>query len=678
MEKRFKLVSKFKPSGDQPSAIEKLKNGIDNKEKFQVLLGVTGSGKTFTIANLIEKVQKPTLIISPNKILAAQLYAEFKSFFPENAVEYFISYYDYYQPEAYVPQTDTFIEKDSSINDHIDRLRLKATSSLFERRDVIIVASVSCIYNLGSPDEYSEQCVFLEKGINKPRHKLLKELIAIHYERNDLEFSRGKFRVKGDTIEIFPAYLETALRLEFFGDELERLREIHPLTGQVISEKVRTYIYPARHFVVTQPKFKDAVKAIELELEQRLKVLKAEGKLLEAQRIEQRTKYDLEMLQETGVCHGIENYSRHLSGRPTGTRPACLIDYFLTPVNNNEKFLTVIDESHITIPQIRGMYEGDKSRKQVLVDFGFRLPSALDNRPLKFNEFESIVNQVVFVSATPGPYELAKTKGKAVDLVIRPTGLIDPEVIIKPIENQIKDLIEEIKISVEKKQRVLVTTLTKRTSEDLTAYLVEKGLKVQYLHSEIDALKRIEILRDLRLGKFDVLVGINLLREGLDLPEVALVAVLDADKEGFLRSETALIQICGRAARNLDGKVIFYADNMTGSMKRAIVEMNRRRNKQVEYNKKHNITPRSIITAVHQLEEFQYKAKEEGLRNLIKEDSAEYVSPKNIFQVLGALEKQMREAADNLDFETAAILRDRIYTIKEMNPSSVKPKLKKN
>ncbi|OGS19356.1 MAG: excinuclease ABC subunit B [Elusimicrobia bacterium RIFOXYA2_FULL_50_26] len=665
MDNRFKLVSSFKPAGDQPAAIENLTVAITEGRKEQVLLGVTGSGKTFTIANLIEKVQKPTLIISPNKILAAQLYAEFKSFFPENAVEYFISYYDYYQPEAYIPQTDTYIEKDSSINDHIDRLRLKATTSLLERKDVIIVASVSCIYNLGSPEEYRQMCVFLKKGEAKSRQDILTALVNIHYQRNDIEFGRGTFRVRGDTLEIYPAYLETALRVELFGDEIERISEIHPVTGAVISGKERVYVYPARHFVTPRPQLEMAIKSIEDELARRLIELKQEGKLLEHQRLEQRTHYDIEMIRETGFCHGIENYSRLISGRPAGSRPACLIDYFRTADSGD--FLTVIDESHITVPQIRGMYEGDRSRKQTLVDFGFRLPSALDNRPLKFHEFEAITKQIIYVSATPAAYELTKTHGEVTELIIRPTGLIDPEVIIRPIEHQIDDLIREINYCVKHKQRVLVTTLTKRMSEDLTDYLKEKGLLVQYLHSEIDALARVDILKNLRLGKFDVLVGINLLREGLDLPEVGLVAVLDADKEGFLRSETTLIQVCGRAARNVEGKVILYADNMTGSMSRALGEMNRRRIKQEEYNRANNITPRSIVKAVHDLEEFQYKAKEEGLANLISESAGEYVTPANFNKIVAELEKQMRQAADNLDFELAARLRDKIFALNEMN-----------
>ncbi len=667
MEKKFKLSSSFQMSGDQPEAVERLVRGINDNKKYQVVLGVTGSGKTFTIANVIERVQRPAIIMSPNKILAAQLYAEFKAFFPENAVEYFISYYDYYQPEAYVPSTDTYIEKDASINDHIDRLRLKATSALLERPDVIIVASVSCIYGLGTPEEYREMCVSLEKGKRKNRTELLRDLIAIHYERNDIEFIRGRFRVKGDTVEVFPAYLETALRIEFFGDEIERVREIHPVTGQPLAEKDRVYIYPAKHFVTTRPKIEAAVTGIRKELAERIEELKKEGKLLEAQRLEQRTRYDIEMLEETGFCHGVENYSRHLAGRAPGSRPACLIDYFkASPVNRDRGFLMVIDESHITIPQIRGMHEGDRSRKQTLIDFGFRLPSALDNRPLKFHEFESLMAREIFTTATPGPYELEKAGKDIIDLVIRPTGLVDPEVVIRPIEGQIRDLLVEIEKCVANKERVLVTTLTKRMSEELAGYLKEKGVRVQYLHSEIDALTRIDILRNLRLGTFDVLVGINLLREGLDLPEVALVAVLDADKEGFLRSETTLIQICGRAARNVNGRVILYADNMTGSMERALAEMNRRRKKQLEHNKANNITPRSIVKAVQELEEFQYRAKEEGLSEMVREAGGEYLGPASVPGLITGLEQQMRESADNLDFETAAMLRDRIVELREM------------
>ena len=663
MEK-FKLVSKFKPSGDQPAAIDEMVASYNKGDKSQVLLGVTGSGKTFVMANVIERLQKPTLIISPNKILAAQTYAEFKSFFPNNAVEYFISYYDYYQPEAYIPSSDTYIEKDASINDHIDRLRLKATTSLLERKDVVVVASVSCIYNLGSPKDYQNMCVEIILGKEKSREKLIEELIAIHYDRNEIEFIRGRFRVKGDTVEIFPAYLETAVRVEFFGDTIESIKEINPLTGEIIGKKSKTYIYPAKHFVTTGDKIENALKTIKAELDETLVVLRSQNKLLEAQRLEQRTKYDMELLRETGFCSGVENYSRHLSGNPPGSRPTTLIDYFLA---ENKDFLMITDESHISLPQIRGMYEGDRSRKQTLIDFGFRLPSALDNRPLRFPEFESLVDKLMMVSATPGTYELEKSKNNIVDLIIRPTGLIDPEVVIRPIDGQIKDLMDEIRKTVEKKQRTLVTTLTKKMSEDLAAYLKEQGFKVEYLHSEIDTLTRIEILKNLRLGKFDVLVGINLLREGLDLPEVSLVAVLDADKEGFLRSEPTLIQICGRAARNVDGKVIFYADTMTGSMQRALTEMRRRREKQLQYNAENNITPKSIVKAVHELDEFQNLSREENTANILKEDQFEYkITPKNIDSVISDMEKNMKEAADNLDFESAALYRDKVLELKSM------------
>ena len=675
MKNEFKLVSNFSPAGEQPQAIDKLSKNILANKKTQVLLGVTGSGKTFVIANVIQKVQKPTLIISPNKILAAQLYSEFKSFFPHNAVEYFISYYDYYQPEAYIPQTDTYIEKDSSINDHIDRLRLKATTSILERRDVIVVASVSSIYNLGAPEDYQNMCVKISVGQKTTRDKIIEQLIAIQYERNEIDFIRGKFRVKGDILDIFPAYLETAIRIDFFGDEIDTIKEFNVLTGEILNKKEKTYIYPAKHFVTSSDKLKTSIKLIENELENRVTHLKAEGKLLEAQRLLQRTKYDMEMLQETGICHGVENYSRHLSLRPEGTRPTTLIDYFLSNELTKD-FMLVIDESHISLPQIRGMYEGDRSRKQTLVDFGFRLPSALDNRPLKFNEFEQIINQSIMVSATPGKYELEKSKNDIVELVIRPTGLVDPEVIIRPIDNQIKDMIEEIKKVISKKQRVLITTLTKKMSEDLTAYLKEKGFNVEYMHSSIESLKRIEIIRDLRLGKFDILVGINLLREGLDLPEVALVVILDADKEGFLRSEQTLIQTCGRAARNVDGKVIFYADKITGSMDRAIKEMVRRRKKQLEYNKKNKITPKTIIKAVSELEEFQFKAKETSQQILVKQLNEEYISSKNINQIMKSLEQQMKEAAENLDFETAVIFRDKLKELKSMSTQSPAPNKK--
>ena len=670
MDNKFKLISPFKPAGDQPEAIKELIHGVKNGNGHQVLLGVTGSGKTYVIANLIEKLQKPTLIISPNKILAAQLYAEFKAFFPNNAVEYFVSYYDYYQPEAYIPQSDTYIEKDSSINESIERLRLKATSSVFERKDVIVVASVSCIYSLGSPDEYKEMCVILKKGQDFSREKLINELIAGRYQRGDFDFKRGSFRVKGDTIEIFPAYLETVLRVEFFGDQIERISEVNPIDGKIITRKDNTYIFPASHFVISLPKIESALKSIEQEMHQSVAKFKAEGKLIEAQRIEQRVRYDMELMKETGICPGIENYSRQLSGRAAGSRPYTLIDYFRSSSGATDDFLMVIDESHIGIPQIRGMYEGDKSRKQTLVNFGFRLPSALDNRPLKFNEFEGLCGQSIYVSATPGPYELNKTAGEFVELIIRPTGLVDPEVVIKPIKNQIEDLIMELKNCVAKKTRALITTLTKRLSEDLCAYLKEKGFKVEYLHSEIVALKRIEILRRLRLGEFDILVGINLLREGLDLPEVALVAVLDADKEGFLRSETTLIQVSGRAARNSQGRVILYADKITGSMQRAIAEMDRRRSKQEKYNKLHGITPKTIIKAIHKLEEFSETAKKDALKDIYAIDPSQIITPSNASKVIKKLEEEMLSAADILDFETAAILRDRINEINQMTATN--------
>lgn len=656
----FRLQSTFQPSGDQPQAIRELINGLRAGSPHQVLLGVTGSGKTFTVANVIAQIQKPTLVLSPNKILAAQLYSEFKQFFPENAVEYFISYYDYYQPEAYVPSSDTYIEKDSSINDHIDRLRLKATSSLLERSDVIIVASVSCIYGLGSPENYKSMCVTLERGKTTARQELLKALVEIHYERNEVEFSRGKFRVKGDTLEIFPAYLETALRVQLWGDEIEKISEIHPLTGKVLRDKDRAYIYPARHFVSTRPELEEAAISIRQELADQLAFFKSKGKLVEAQRLEQRTRFDLEMMLEMGFCHGIENYSRHLTGRRPGERPACLIDYF------PKDFLLLVDESHVTIPQVNGMYEGDRSRKQTLIDYGFRLPSALDNRPLKFTEFEALTPQTIYISATPGPYELKKTHGAVVEQVIRPTGLVDPIVTIKPTEGQVDDLRREIEETALRKERVLVTTLTKRMAEDLADYFLRKNLRVRYLHSDIETLKRIDILKDLRKGHFDALVGINLLREGLDLPEVSLVAVLDADKEGFLRSETTLIQVCGRAARNVNGRVILYADRRTGSMDRALKEMDRRRVKQLAYNEKFHITPSTIKKSVQELEEFQIQAYGTHVARLFIDDKEPLLHPEKIPAIVLNLETQMREAADNLQFELAAALRDKIDEIRQM------------
>jgi len=654
----FKLKSHFKPAGDQPQAIKQLVTRIKEGSPAQVLLGVTGSGKTYTAANVIQALDRPTLVISPNKVLAAQLYAEFKAFFPDNAVEFFISYYDYYQPEAYVPSTDTFIEKDSAINEHIDRLRLKATSSLLSRPDTIVVASVSCIYNIGSPENYRETTIALEIGTKITRGELIKKLVATFYERNEVEFTRGKFRVKGAMVDIFPAYMETAIRVELDDEGVSALTEFNPLTGNKLANLKREWIYPAKHFITKGPELERALVAIEAEMIERVAEFKSKKKLLEAQRIEQRTRYDMEMLRELGFCHGIENYSRHLSGRPAGERPFCLIDYF------PKDYLLLVDESHVSIPQIGGMYAGDRSRKQTLVDFGFRLPSALDNRPLQFAEFEALSGQSIFISATPGPYELKKTKGEVVEQVIRPTGLIDPEVIIHPSEGQLTDLIERAKGRAARKERTLVTTLTKRTAEDLTGYLISKGLRVRYLHSDIESLERIQILQELREGKFDVLVGINLLREGLDLPEVSLVAILGADHEGFLRSETTLIQISGRAARNVGGEVVLYADTRTGSMNRALAEMTRRRVKQVEYNKIHNIKPKTIIKAVQALEEFQTTAKREGLS--ILRDRETPLTAKNIPGIAKEVEEQMRQAADNLDFELAAALRDQLKELREM------------
>ncbi|MEW5923806.1 MAG: excinuclease ABC subunit UvrB [Candidatus Zixiibacteriota bacterium] len=660
MEKaEFELVSKYKPTGDQPQAIRELSDGLERDEKYQTLLGVTGSGKTFSIANVIQNYGRPTLVISHNKTLAAQLYGELKAFFPKNAVEFFISYYDYYQPEAYLPTTDTYIEKDTSMNEDIDRLRLRATASLLERKDVIIVASVSCIYGLGSPEEYKRQLLFLEKGEQTERDQLIRSLIDIHYNRNDINFARGNFRVKGDTIELIPAYQETALRIEMFGDEIDRISEIDPLTGEILNEKKKAAIYPAKHFVTSQPQMKKAVAQIEAELKERLEELRSAGKLLEAQRLDSRTKYDLEMMKEIGYCSGIENYSRHLTGRKAGERPATLIDFF------PEDYLIIIDESHQTVPQIRGMYAGDRSRKEVLVEHGFRLPSALDNRPLFFDEFESLINKVIFVSATPADFELEKCGGVIVEQVIRPTGLVDPKISVRPLGNQVDDLIDEIRERVKIQERILVTTLTKRMAEDLSDYLKKLNIRVRYLHSEIDAIDRTEIIRDLRLSEFDVLVGINLLREGLDLPEVSLVAILDADKEGFLRSERSLIQTAGRAARNKNGEVIFYADKITDSMRKAIDETERRRQKQLEYNEKHNITPETI-----------YKTREEILKatqfadSKTVEDEAAFEKPDYFAEMtaedkIAFLMKAMKKAADNLEFETAAALRDEIRNMKE-------------
>ncbi len=658
---RFELVTDMVPRGDQPRAIAELTEGILQGRRFQTLLGVTGSGKTFTMAHVIAKVNRPTLVISHNKTLAAQLYGEFKGFFPHNAVEYFISYYDYYQPEAYVPQTDTYIEKDTSINEEIDRLRLKATSSLLSRRDVIIVASVSCIYGLGSPEDWQALLVFVERGQRIDRDELLSRLVDIHYTRNDIAFGRGTFRVRGDVVELIPAYEEDALRIEMFGDEIEAIYSVDVLTGEVKAELDRIAIYPAKHYVTTFPKLEQAIKSIEAELEERLAYFRAHNKLLEAQRLEMRTRYDLEMLRELGYCPGIENYSRHLSGRAPGERPYTLLDYF------PKDFLLFIDESHVTIPQIQGMYHGDRSRKETLVEYGFRLPSALDNRPLRFDEFESLISQAVFVSATPAEYELEKCQGVVVEQIIRPTGLVDPEIVVKPIKGQIDDLVKEIRERVARNERTLVTTLTKRMAEDLTDYLAGLGIRVRYLHSEIDALDRVEILRDLRLAEFDVLVGINLLREGLDLPEVSLIAVLDADKEGFLRSERSLIQVAGRAARNVAGKVIFYADQMTTSMQRAIEETNRRRLIQQKYNEEHGITPTTIYKSVEDVLGATRVADAKASKWARDAERAQSLAarwrkmtPLEREQLIEQLEAEMMEAARRLEFERAAELRDQI------------------
>lgn len=656
MKDQFELVSRYSPEGDQPAAIKKLVEGINAGKKHQTLLGATGTGKTFTISNVIKEVNKPTLVIAHNKTLAGQLYSEFKEFFPNNAVEYFVSYYDYFQPEAYVPSTDTFIEKDASINDEIDKLRHSATSSLFERKDVIIIASVSCIYGLGNPDEYRDLVVSLRTEMEIERNQLLHKLVDIQYERNDIAFQRGTFRVRGDVVEIFPASRdEHCLRVEFFGDEIERIREVDALTGEIIGERDHVAIFPASHFVTRQEKMEVAIGNIEKELEERLADLRDNGKLLEAQRLEQRTRYDLEMMREMGFCSGIENYSRHLTLRPPGSTPYTLIDYF------PDDFMIVVDESHVTLPQVRGMFNGDQARKNVLVEHGFRLPSAMDNRPLTFQEFESHVKQAVYVSATPGPYEIEHTP-EMIQQIIRPTGLLDPTIDVRPIEGQIDDLIGEINERVKRNERVLVTTLTKKMSEDLTDYLKEIGIKVQYLHSEVKTLDRIEIIRELRLGKYDVLIGINLLREGLDIPEVSLVAILDADKEGFLRSERSLIQTMGRAARNERGHVIMYADRMTNSMELAIGETQRRRATQEEYNRKHGITPqtiqkeiRDVIRATIAAEEQEEYTPAERMKKLTKKERDE---------VIAGMEIEMKEAAKALNFERAAELRDLILELK--------------
>jgi len=657
MVQKFNLVSDYPPQGDQPHAINKLVKGIRNGYKYQTLLGVTGSGKTFTMANIIQEVQLPTLVISHNKTLAAQLCSEFRKFFPNNAVEYFVSYYDYFQPEAYIARTDTYIEKDSSINEEIDRLRLSATSSLLERRDVIIVASVSCIYGLGSPKDYQEMVLKISKNEICKRDNILEKLINIHYERNDIDFHRGCFRVRGDVIEIFPSYLEYAFRVELWGEEIEAISEIDPLTGKVIKRRNKLIVYPAKHFVTTKDKLERAALSIEEELRQRLKYFKKEEKFLEAQRLEQRTKYDLEMLKEVGYCSGIENYSRHISERKSGEPPSTLLNYFPSD------FMMFIDESHVTIPQLRGMFAGDKSRKNSLVEYGFRLPSAYDNRPLYFQEIENYMERVIFVSATPTKYELDKSK-QTVEQIIRPTGLVDPEVILKPAKNQIDSLIEEIKKRTEKKERVLVTTLTKRMAEDVAEYLDEINIKAKYLHSEIKTLERIKILKDLRLGKFNVLVGVNLLREGLDLPEVSLVAILDADKEGFLRSETSLIQTMGRAARNIKGTVLLYCENITGSIRRAMKETNRRRKIQLEYNRKYEIIPKTITKPVGEFIIINNKNNFKDI-SIVNEEQEKYLSQNNLWLLIKSLEKEMKQAAKNLDFERAALLRDEIRRLKK-------------
>jgi len=655
----FQLISPFEPKGDQQHAIDALAKGVEEGGRHQVLLGVTGSGKTFTVANVVAIVQRPTLVIAPNKTLAAQLYGEFKNLFPNNAVEYFVSYYDYYQPEAYVPQTDTYIQKDASINEQIDKMRHSATRSLLDRDDVLIVASVSCIYGLGSPEAYHGMLLYVEKGDYISREDVLKKLVEIHYERSDLDFHRSSFRVRGDVVDIYPAYEDYyAIRLTFFGDCVEGIQEIDPLTGHVMQGLSRVAIYPASHYVTTLPKRQEAIRNIKEELTRRIEYFKREKKWIEAQRIEERTLYDLEMIVEIGYCHGIENYSRHLTGRRPGEPPPTLLDYF--PDNS----LIILDESHITNPQLMGMYRGDRSRKETLVEFGFRLPSALDNRPLKFEEFESRINQTIYVSATPGPYELDRVT-HVIEQIIRPTGLIDPEISVKPANRQVDGLLTAIKDVINNGQRVLVTTLTKALAEDLTEYYTELGVKVRYLHSDINTIERTEIIRDLRLGIFDVLIGINLLREGLDLPEVSLVAVLDADKEGFLRSERSLVQTCGRAARNVDGKVIFYADEVTPSMRKAIDETNRRRNLQRRYNEAHGITPESIKKDISDILGSVYEADYVSIPT-VSEPEEEYMSLDRLPKIIKSLKKEMLTAAGRLDFEEAARLRDRISYLEKM------------
>jgi excinuclease ABC subunit B len=656
---KFRIVSDFKPTGDQPQAIEKLAEGVIKGLHHQVLLGVTGSGKTFTMANVVEKVQKPTLVIAHNKTLAAQLYNEFKELFPENAVEYFVSYYDYYQPEAYLPTTDTYIEKDSSINEQIDRMRHAATTALFERNDVVIVASVSCIYGLGSPEAYHGMLLFLEKGQRIERNDILRKLVDIQYTRNDFDFQRGTFRVRGDVVEIFPAsYENTAIRIELFGDEIDAISEFDPLLGMPLQKLEKVAIYPSSHYVIPDSRMKAAIDGIHEELRERIQYLRKMNKLIEAQRIEQRTMFDLEMIQEMGYCHGIENYSRHLSGRAPGEPPPTLLDYF------PKDYLLIVDESHATIPQIGGMFNGDRARKTTLVEYGFRLPSALDNRPLNFEEFEARVNQTVYVSATPADFEIEKSKGRIIEQVIRPTGLTDPKITLKPVKGQVDDLLNEIRKRAETGERVLVTTLTKRMAEDLTEHYKELNVKVAYLHSDIDTLERVDIIRDLRMGRYDVLIGINLLREGLDIPEVSLVAILDADKEGFLRSTRSLIQTMGRAARNVNGEVILYAENITDSMRNAIAETNRRRQVQEEYNKKYGITPQSIKKNIQAALRTVYE-QDYFTVPVAAEEAGEYVPTVNLPALIASLEKQMRAAAKALDFETAAELRDKIRSLRQ-------------
>ncbi|HVX31230.1 MAG TPA: excinuclease ABC subunit UvrB [Nitrolancea sp.] len=657
----LQLISDLRPTGDQPAAIEKIVEGLQQNARHQTLLGVTGSGKTFTMANIMARIQRPSLVLAPNKTLAAQLYSEFKEFFPNNAVEYFVSYYDYYQPEAYVPRTDTYIEKDAQINDEIDKLRHAATRALLTRRDVVIVASVSCIYGLGSPEDYGKTVVSLRRGASVRRDRILRHLVDIQYDRNDLTLVRGTFRVRGDTLDVFPAYEEIAVRIEFFGDEIERIIEIDPLTGEILTERNEIDIYPAKHFVTSAEKLQLAIVDIEAELEERLKVLENEGKILEAARLKQRTMYDIEMLQEAGYCSGVENYSRHLSRRKEGDPPWTLLDYF------PDDYVIFIDESHMSIPQVRGMFAGDRSRKDVLVDFGFRLPSARDNRPLTFDEFERHVRQAVYVSATPGPYEFEHSE-QVVEQVIRPTGLVDPEISVRPTKGQIDDLLGEIHHRVARGERALITTLTKKMAEDLTDYMKEVGIRAHYLHSDIETLERVEILRDLRLGVYDVVVGINLLREGLDLPEVSLVAILDADKEGYLRSTNSLIQTIGRASRHVDGLVIMYADNVTDSMRRAIDETYRRRAIQIAYNEQHGITPRGIIKQIRDItERVKAVAEEQGIYQADSKPGAiAEIPPDEMARLIKDLERQMKDASKQLEFERAALLRDQIIELRRI------------